>query len=144
MPVAEALKLAYARNLDLVEIAANAKPPIVKIIDYGKFKYLQEKKEREQNKKQKEVELKNIRISVTIGQHDKEIKAKAAHEFLDEGDKVLVQMVLRGRQKANRSFAEGKFKEFVKLLGEGLAIDQSMKQGPHGITMIVSKRQEKK
>lgn len=142
LPILEALKLAYDQNLDLVEISPNATPPITKIIDYGKFKYNKEKKEREKNKHQKEVELKTIRISVTIGQHDKELRAKMAKEFMEEGNKVFIAMVLRGRQKANRAFAEQKFREFAKLLGD-VTYEQPIKQGPQGLSMIVTKKQEK-
>lgn len=143
LPLSEALKLAYGKNLDLVEIAPNANPPIAKIIDYGKFKYLQEKKEREQHKKQKEISTKSVRISLGIGAHDKEIKADMAKEFLSGGDKVSIEMVLRGREKANRDFARKKFQEFVAILGDDLIIDQPIKPGPRGITMIVSKKIKK-
>lgn len=85
-----------------------------------------------------------MRISLGIGAHDKEIKAEAAKEFLAGGDKVSIEMVLRGREKANRDFARKKFAEFVTLLGEDLAIDQPIKPGPRGMSMIVSKKMGKK
>ena len=143
LPILDALKLAYDRNLDLVEISPNTNPPIAKITDYGKFKYTKEKKEREQGKKQKEVGLKTIRISVSIGQHDKELRTKMAREFMNEGNKVFIVMALRGRQKANRMFAEQKFREFAKLLGDDIVYEQMIKQSPQGLTMIVSKKKEK-
>lgn len=140
MTTGDALKRAYDAGLDLVEIAPNTTPPIAKIIDYGKFKYLQEKKEREQHKKQKETGLKSVRISLGIGAHDKNVKAEMAKEFLKNGDKVSVEMVLRGREKANKDFARKKFMEFVELLGDDVMIDQPLRPGPRGMTMIVSRK----
>ena len=137
------MKLAKERSLDLVEISPNANPPIAKIIDYGKFKYIQEKKEREQGKKQKEVGLKIVRIGLGTGTHDKEIKIKMAQEFLNEGDKVSLEMVLRGREKANKEFARKKFEEFVAMLGGGVVVDQPIKPGPRGLTIVVSKTEKK-
>ncbi len=139
MTVSEALKRAHEAGLDLVEIAPNANPPITKITEYGRFKYIQEKKEREQHKKQKEVELKSVRISLGIDAHDKEIKAGLAKEFLAEGNKVVVEMRLRGREKANKAFAEKKFREFVALLGD-IAYEQPLKWGMRGPGAVVGKR----
>jgi translation initiation factor IF-3 len=85
-----------------------------------------------------------VRISLGIGAHDKEIKAEVAKEFLAGGDKVSIEMVLRGREKANKDFARKKFNEFVALLGEDIAIDQPIKPGPRGISTIVSKKAQKK
>ena len=143
LPITEALKRAYDQNLDLVEIVPNATPPIAKIIDYGKFKYNQEKKEREHGKKQKETEWKIIRLGLGTGTHDKEIKIKTALEFLNEGHKVSLEMFLRGREKANREFARKKFGEFLALLGDTIAIEQPIKNSPRGLLVVVNKKSVK-
>lgn len=143
LPIAEALKRAYEQNLDLVEIAPNATPPIAKIIDYGKFKYNQEKKEREHSKKQKETDWKILRIGLGTGAHDKEIKAKIALGFLGEGHKISIEMFLRGREKANKDFARRKFQEFLLLLGNDITLEQPIKNSPRGLLVVVSKKPAK-
>ncbi len=141
LPLTDALRIAYEQKKDLVEISPNANPPIAKIIDYGKFKYTQAKKEREHHKKQKETEIKSVRISLGIGQHDKDIKANMAKEFLGEGDKVSVEMVLRGREKANKDFARKKFNEFLAILGDEIVIETPIRPGPRGMSAIISTKQ---
>ena len=94
----EALTMARAKGLDLVEVAPEAKPPVCKILAYSKFKYEQDKKDRESRKHQKTILLKEVRLSPVIGSHDFEIKMKHAEEFLKERDKVRFTVVFRGRQ----------------------------------------------
>ncbi|HZW82210.1 MAG TPA: translation initiation factor IF-3, partial [Candidatus Deferrimicrobium sp.] len=94
----DAFNLAQEKNLDLVEIAPTAKPPVCKIMDYGKFKYEQSKRDKEVKKKQKIVELKEVKLRPNIEDHDLETKAKNAQRFLNDGDKVKVTIMFRGRE----------------------------------------------
>lgn len=101
MTVRDALKLAEEAGLDLVEISPNADPPVCKILDYGKYKYEQQKKAAEARKKQKIIDIKEIKIRPGIEDHDYQVKLKAARRFLEEGDKVKVTMRFRGREMAH-------------------------------------------
>ena len=98
----DALKLAEDAELDLVEIVPNASPPVCKILDYGKFRFLEQKKSAEARKKQKIVEIKEIKLRPGIDDHDYETKMKAVRRFFDEGDKVKVTMRFRGREMAHQ------------------------------------------
>ena len=101
MPTDQALKLAEEAGLDLVEISPNAEPPVCKILDLGKLKYATQKKAAEARKKQKIVEVKEIKMRPNIDTHDYEVKAKAMHRFFEEGDKVKVTLRFRGREMAH-------------------------------------------
>ncbi len=101
MPVSSALEAAEEAGLDLVEIVPNADPPVVKILDYGKYKFQEQKKKNEARKRQKVVEIKEIKLRPQIDVHDYEVKAKAMHRFFEEGDKVKVTMRFRGREMAH-------------------------------------------
>ena len=101
MPTSAALEAAEEAGLDLVEIVATADPPVAKILDYGKFRFQEQKKKAEQRKRQKVVELKEIKLRPNIDPHDYEVKAKAMHRFFDEGDKVKVTLRFRGREMAH-------------------------------------------
>jgi translation initiation factor IF-3 len=98
MPVAQALDVARKADLDLVEVAPNADPPVCRILDYGKYKYAQSKKEREARKHQHHVVLREVRFKVKIDTHDVEFKARTAEKLLREGDKVKVSVMFRGRE----------------------------------------------
>ncbi|MGH6978860.1 MAG: translation initiation factor IF-3 [Brevundimonas sp.] len=101
MPTSAALEAAEEAGLDLVEIVATADPPVAKILDYGKFRFQEQKKKAEQRKRQKVVELKEIKLRPNIDTHDYEVKTKAMHRFFDEGDKVKVTLRFRGREMAH-------------------------------------------
>ena len=101
IPRVEALKIAEKMGLDLVLIAPDAKPPVCKIMDYGKFRYQQEKKQKEAKKKQKTIEVKEIKLSVKIAQNDINYKVKHALEFLEEGKHVKFRVFLKGREMSN-------------------------------------------
>ena len=98
----EALQRALEAGLDLVEVAANADPPVVKILDFGKFKYEEQKRRNEARKKQKVIEVKEIKMRPGIDIHDYEVKMRAVHRFLEEGDKVKVTMRFRGREMVHQ------------------------------------------
>ena len=101
MPLSAALEAAEEAGLDLVQIVSNSEPPVCKILDYGKFRFQEQKKKAEQRKRQKIVELKEIKLRPNIDTHDYEVKAKAMHRFFDEGDKVKVTLRFRGREMAH-------------------------------------------
>ena len=101
MPLSAALEAAEEVGLDLVQIVASADTPVCKILDYGKFRFQEQKKKAEQRKRQKVVELKEIKLRPNIDTHDYEVKAKAMHRFFDEGDKVKVTLRFRGREMAH-------------------------------------------
>ena len=102
LPIREALSRAADVGLDLVEISPNAEPPVCKILDFGKYKYEIQKKKNEARKKQKVIEVKEIKLRPNIDEHDYEVKMRAVHRFLDEGDKVKVTMRFRGREMVHQ------------------------------------------
>ena len=102
VPTAQAIEIAAAAGLDLVEVSPGTQPPVCKILDYGKFKYQQQKKKNEAKKKQKVVEIKEIKMRPNIDTHDYEVKAKAIRRFFEEGDKVKVTLRFRGREMAHQ------------------------------------------
>ena len=114
----EALKMAQAEGKDLVEIAAKAKPPVVKIIDYKKFKYLEAKRERDARKKTKNVTVKEIRLSPFIGEHDFQTRIKQAEEFLKEGNQLKINLPFRGREIVHKEFGMEKMKKAIEALKE--------------------------
>ena len=102
MPISAALEAADEVGLDLVEISPNSDPPVCKILDYGKFKFQEQKKKNEARKRQKTVEIKEIKLRPNIDTHDYDVKAKAMHRFFEEGDKVKVTLRFRGREMAHQ------------------------------------------
>lgn len=123
----EALELAESKQLDLVMIAPQAKPPVCRIMDYGKFLYEVQKKEKEAKKKQKVVNIKEIRISPNIEDHDLNVKAKNAEKFLLDGDKVKVTVRFRGREADYSHFGRELLKRFVEMLQEVCIIEKDPK-----------------
>ena len=135
----KALEMARVKNLDLVEIAPQATPPVARIIDFGKYLYQQEKQIKQQKAKQKTSELKLIKIGMKISDHDALIKIKKLGEFLEDGNKVKIDMFLRGRERANKDFAREKFQHFLSLIQTKYTIEQPMKQLPTGFNILISK-----
>lgn len=138
----EAIDLAKARGLDLIQVTEKVEPPICKIADYGKYLYSLKKKEKKISLKSRGGELKEVRIGFNTSPHDIEIKAKQAEKFLKEGDKVKVGMILRGREKAMGDFAKKKIEIFTTTLNTliPIKIDRELKREPKGFTMIISKQ----
>lgn len=142
MPTKEALNIAYDQGLDLVEINPTNRPPICKIMDFGRYKYDMAKKEKESKAKRKEVELKEIRLTFKIGDHDIEYKAKQAKEFFDNGDKVKVSMRLRGRENAFNDLALAVFQKFAEKTG--LAYENKpLRAGNQIVAMLTAPKEEK-
>ena len=133
----QAFNIAEERRLDVIEIAPTASPPVVKIADFGKFRYAEARKERERPREH-QVEVKMLRIGFKTGRHDLELRAKQSDEFLKEGHKVRIDMRLRGREKALRDFARQRFHEFLALI-PGSALEQGIKPTPQGFTAILKK-----
>lgn len=131
----EALKLAQERKLDLVKIAPQAKPPVCKIMDYGKHKYEQSKREKEARKKQKSASLKEVRLSLNIEKHDLETKANNAIKFLQNGDKVKVSLRFRGREMGHTSLGVDVIKRFAEVVEEHGTMDGRPKM--EGRSMVV-------
>ncbi len=115
MDLEKALQMAQECNLDLIQISEKATPAVCKIMDYGKYLYWQEKKEREMIKRTGG-EVKGIRLTFNISQHDLETRATQTENFLKKGDKVRVEMILRGREKGLSEFAKGKINQFLDIL----------------------------
>jgi translation initiation factor IF-3 len=130
--------MAFEQNLDLVKISPNAVPPVCKIMDYGKFKFENAKKEKEARKKQKTVDLKEIWLSMTIGDHDLNVKAKSARKFLSDGDKVKVSIRMRGRQQAHPEIGFEVMNKFYRMLEDVCVSErQPLKEG-RNILMILA------
>lgn len=110
------MHIAESEGLDLVEVSPNAKPPVAKIIDYGKFKYMEQKKQAEARKKQATVTVKEIQFRPNIEKHDLDVKLKKAEKFLAQGDKVKMMMQFRGREMAHKDIGLTKFSEILKTV----------------------------
>ena len=138
MKLEEALALAQSKNLDLVEITSSVNPIVVKICNYGKFLYQQEKEAKKQKIKERGDELKHIRLGFNIGKHDMEIRARQATEFLKEGLRVQVELVLKGREKSHKELAENKLKEFLTYIDHSYKIIQDIKFAPRGLIITIA------
>ncbi len=137
----EALKIAKERKLDLVVIQPKAEPPVAKLIDFGKYKYEKEKEARKQKSKAKNVEVKGVRLSVRIGQHDIDVRKEQAKKFMNKGDKVKVEIILRGREKRHGEVASQVIESFINELKEEmeLKIEQPITRQGGQLTSIISK-----
>ncbi|QUH21627.1 translation initiation factor IF-3 [Alkaliphilus sp. B6464] len=138
MSAKDAQKIANSKSLDLVKIAPQAKPPVCKIMDYGKYKYELAKKEKEARKNQKIVDVKEIRLSPSIEAHDLSVKANNAIKFLKSGDKVKVSMRFRGRELNNISKGQGVIKQFASMLEEVSVVEKEAKLEGKQMIMILA------
>lgn len=139
----DALRMAIDKDLDLVKVAPQAKPPVCKILDYGKYKYELQKKEKEAKKKQKTTQVKEIRLSTFIEDHDIMVKAKTGSKFLNDGDKLKVSLRFRGREKdyvARGMEVMNKFAEAVSDVGD---IDRKPNFEGRSLTMILTPKSDK-
>lgn len=134
----DALKLAKEAQLDLVKIAPAAKPPVCKIIDYGKYKYEQVRKEKEAKKKQKIVEIKEVRLSPNIDVNDLNTKTNAARKFLEKGNKVKVTLRFRGREMAHMQASRHILEEFAESVADIAGVDKPIKQEGRSLTIFLS------
>jgi translation initiation factor IF-3 len=134
----EALIMAQDAGLDLVEISPNADPPVCKIMDYGKFRYQQQKKKAEAKKKQKIVEIKELKLRPVIEQHDLDVKMRAAIRFIEEGDKVKFTLRFRGREMAHKDLGMKVLDRVKEALADKIKIEQEPKFEGNQVIMIVS------
>lgn len=139
MPPIRALDIARDRNLDLVEVAANSNPPVCKLMDYGRYKYEQAKKENEARKNQKTITLKEIRLRPRTDDHDVEVKTRKIQEFLAEGDKVRVSVQFRGAEMRHPDLGRKLLDEIAEVLKGSVTIERSPVMEGRMMSMIVSR-----
>lgn len=144
MSSAEALTLAENEGLDLVLISPNANPPVVRVMNYGKFKFEQAKRLKEQRKAQKVTEIKEIRLSVVIDKHDIEFKSKDAVRFLSGGDKVKVSIRMKGRQQARPEMGVEVMNAFAENISEYAVVEKAPEIMGRNIFMILAPKSDKK
>jgi len=128
MATSAAIALAHDRELDLVEVSPVAVPPVCKIVNYGQLRYEANKKERKQKGKQKKTEVKGIRLSTTISEHDVNVRVDQATKFMSKGNKVQVELLLRGRQKAHPEIGREVIQKFIQLLASVSAVESPISQ----------------
>ncbi len=142
VPLAKALEMAKAKELDLIQVTEKVEPPVAKIGDYDKYLYSLQKKERKINVGSKGGEIKSIRLTFNISDNDIETRASASEKFLKKGDKVKVDLPLRGRQKGLVSIGELRIKKFLEILSTKIEIkiEKELKKEPKGLSMIIAKK----
>lgn len=138
MPVKDVILLAKKEGKDVVEIASKAEPPVVKVIEYGKFKYQEEKKSREQSKKAKSADLKEVRFTPFMGEADYQTRLKRAREFLLDGDKVRAVVVFKGRQMDSKKYGYDLLKKILEEFEDAVSVDMEPKFAGRHLAMIVS------
>ena len=136
--IREAQALADQRNLDLVKIAPGSNPPVCKLMDYGKYRFEMAKREKEQRKNQKIIEIKEVRLSATIDLHDMEVKAKATRKFLSDGNKVKVYIRFRGRQITHGDIGLDVMAKFHEMLQEVAVIERPARQEGRNMFMVLA------
>ena len=136
----EALRLAREAELDLVKIAPTAKPPVCKIIDYGKYRYELARKEKEARKKQKTIEIKEVRLSPNIDVNDLNTKVNSARKFISKGNKVKVSLRFRGREMAHMQAHRYILEDFAKELADIAVIDKPIKQEVRSLTLFLAEK----
>ena len=140
MSAREAMKIAQEAELDLVKIAPAAKPPVCKIIDYGKYKYEQARKEKEAKKKQKTVEVKEVRISPNIDTNDLNTKVNNAKKFIAKGNKVKVTLRFRGREMAHMQQSKHILDDFAEMLAEVAVVEKPAKLEGRSMSMVLTEK----
>ena len=140
MPTKEAQKLADDAGLDLVKIAPTAKPPVCKIVDYGKYRYEQVRREKEAKKKQKTVEVKEIRLSPNIDTNDLNTKMNAARKFISKGDKVKITLRFRGREMAHMANSKHILDDFAENLSDVATVEKAPKVEGRSMTMFLTEK----
>lgn len=139
----EALNLADERKLDLINVSPNANPPVCKILDYGKYRYDIQKREKEAKKKQKSMQVKEIRLGVFIEEHDIQVKAKTASKFLKDGDKVKVSMRFRGRERDHVPQGKQVMEKFAETVSEFGNVEKKPAFEGRNMMMFISPKADK-
>ena len=142
MSARDAMKLARDAELDLVKIAPNAKPPVCKIIDYGKYRYELARKEKEAKKRQKTMEVKEVRLSPNIDVNDLNTKANQARKFITKGDKVKVTLRFRGRELAHINYSKQILDSFYEKLEDVAVVDKAPKMEGRSMVMFLSEKRQ--
>ncbi len=140
MSAREAMNRAFAVGLDLLEISPNADPPVVKILDYGKFKYEQQKKKNEARKRQKVIEIKEIKVRPNIDENDYQVKMRAMKSFIDEGDKVKVTLRFRGREMAHQEIGVRVLERIKAEMDPVSKVEQMPKMENRQMVMVLAPR----
>ena len=138
MPTAQAMRMASDAGLDLVEVAPQAKPPVCRILDFGRYKYKQKKRKRLSTKKSHSNAIKEIRLRPKIEIHDLEIKVKRALEFLGTGQRVQLNLLFRGREMAHTELGYGVIQKFIEMLGDSVKVERNAKQEGRRMTCLVA------
>lgn len=140
MSLRDALEKAHELSFDLIEISPNANPPVAKIMDYGKFQYDERKKEKSAKAKSKTVETKNVQVKVGTGDHDLELKARKTSEWLEEGNRVKIDLFLVGRFKfMDIKFLKERLERILRLISVNYKIAEEFKKSPKGLTIVIEK-----
>jgi translation initiation factor IF-3 len=142
MPPFEAIKMAREKNLDLVEISPTAQPPVCRIMDYGKFLYQQEKKEREAKKHQKVITVKEVKFRINVDEHDYQTKKNHAMRFLEDGDKVKATIFFRGREMTRTSLGREILERLIKDLGEAAIVEFRPRQEGNTLHAILAPKKK--
>jgi len=142
MSLEDAIALAQERESDLVEINPKSDPPVTKIVNFTEFKYQKEKQARKQKAKSHTSEMKGVRLSVRISDHDMEVKGKQATKFLSRGDKVKIELIMRGRENAKQDIAYDTIKRFIDHIGQNVEIrtEQAPSRQGRKITAVIAKK----
>ncbi|MDY2684756.1 MAG: translation initiation factor IF-3 [Selenomonadaceae bacterium] len=140
MPTRDALRMAEEQHLDLVEVAPKAKPPVCRIMDFGKYRYEQQKREKEARKKQKVINIKEVKLRPNIEQHDFDVKVKNAVRFLGEGNKVKVTIMFRGRELSHPELGRELLARVADTLGDGVSIERHAKLEGKNMSMVVANK----
>ncbi|MFC1662668.1 translation initiation factor IF-3 [Patescibacteria group bacterium] len=136
----QARRLAEERGFDLVEVAPQAQPPVCRIVDYGSYIYHQEKTERKQKAKQKKTDVKGIRLTFNIGDHDRDMLIGRSRKFLEQGHKVKIEMLLMGRQRAHGERGKQMLNQFSESLSDIAKVEQDMGRQGHKYFLILTKK----
>jgi translation initiation factor IF-3 len=142
LETAVAIQMAREKGLDLIEVSPKAEPPVCRIGDNGQFKYQKEKEARKQRAQSKEVEIKGIRLTPRIGVGDLDIRVNQGKKFFEQGDKIKVEMILRGRERAHTDIARAVFEDFVAKLGTHypIKVEQALKTQEGRMSMILARQ----
>ena len=143
MQTKDALRLAEEQHLDLVEVAPKARPPVCRIMDFGKYRYEQQKRDKEARKKQKVITIKEVKLRPNIEQHDFDVKLKSARRFVEEGNKVKVTIMFRGRELSHPELGTEVLNKMAAALGDTVSIERTAKLEGKNMTMILSPKAQK-
>lgn len=144
MPLANARQIARERDLDLVEVAPTAEPPVCRLLDFGKFKYEQAKKERQSHRGQKSTGLREVKMCPRIGQHDIDFKVRLVKRLLEEGNKVKILVVFRGREIVHPHLGKALVEGVIQTLGEAAKVERGIGMEGRNMTVILSPGKPKK